>query len=295
MKILVLAATVLGLTAAPATASAAGASCPGPKPVVTTFHTGPDWYENAEFDGHGRMWIANLTGNRLEAYGPGGDLRATVPLNAPGAIRRGPDGLLYANFGNNATSHGAPAGVVRFDPLHPDPVVYATGDAFGSANGAEFDAAGNLYVADPFAGLVRIRPGGRVDPDWKTDLPGADGVATLGGQVFTTLLLDAKSAVVRVPRAHPDQPKTVVELSPDGNGKLPDDMAFGPDLRLYVATYGSGEIFRADLAGHSCVLLAGLDHPTSVRFAEHFGRPGDMYVTQASGSILKVTSAIRQP
>ncbi|TCO49771.1 hypothetical protein EV192_114141 [Actinocrispum wychmicini] len=283
-----MAATVLGLTVAPATASASDGSCPGPKPTVSTFLHSADWYENAEFDGHGRIWIANLTANRLEAYGPAGDLRATVPVNAPGAIRRGPDGLLYANFGNNATSHGAPSGVVRFDPEHPRPTVYATGDAFGSANGAEFDSAGNLYVADPFAGLVKIRPGGRVDPDWKTDLPGADGVATLGGQVFTTLLFDPKSAVVRVTRADATHPKTLVELSPDGVGKLPDDMAFGPDLRLYVATYGSGEVFRTDLAGRKCVLLSGLDHPTSVRFAQWFGRPGDMYVTEASGSVLRV-------
>jgi sugar lactone lactonase YvrE len=284
MKILLLAAAVLGLTAVPAAASTdTPLTCP--TPTVTTFHTGPDWFENAEFDGLGRIWIANLTGDRLEAYGPAGDLRTTVAVHAPGAIRRGPDGFLYANFGNNAESHGAPAGVVRFNPLDPKPVVYATGDAFGSANGAEFDSLGNLYVADPFAGLIRIRPGGRVDPDWRPALPGADGVATLGGQVFTTLLFDPKSAVVSVPRTDPDVHKTVVEL---GDNKLPDDMAFGPDHKLYVATYGSGEIFRADLHGRSCVLLSGLDHPTSVRFSQHFGRPGDMYVTQASGSVLRV-------
>lgn len=284
MKIQLLAATVLGLTVAPATASASvdDGSCNGPKPTVSTFLHSPDWYENIEFE-HGHIWIANLTGNRLEEYNPAGDLLATVPVNAPGAIRRGPDGLLYANFGNNATSHGAPSGVVRFDPAHPQPTIYATGDAFGSANGAEFDAFGNLYVADPFAGLVKIRPGGQVDSTWKTDLPGADGVATLGGQVFTTLLFDPKSSIVRVTHNDPHA-RTVAELSPDGTGKLPDDMAFGPDLRLYVATYGSGEVFRADLAGHKCQLLSGLDHPTSVRFA----RPGEMYVTEASGSVLRV-------
>jgi sugar lactone lactonase YvrE len=167
-------------------------------------------------------------------------------------------------------------------------VPYATGDIFGSANGAEFDAAGNLYVADPFAGLVKVRPGGRIDPDWKAELPGANGVATLGGQVFTTLVLDPLSSVVRVPAARPEQHQTFVELSPGGEGKIPDDLAVGPDFRLYVTTYGSGEIFRIDLAGRSCVLLSGLDRPTSVRFAEHFGRPGDMYVTQASGSVLRV-------
>jgi hypothetical protein len=288
MRILVVAATLLGLTVAPAAASAAGSSCPGRKPAVTTFLSSSDWYENLEFDGHGKLWVANLSGNRLEAYGPGGDLRATVPVAAPGAIRRGPDGLLYANFGNNATSHAAPSGVVRFDPARPDPVIFASGAVFGSANGAEFDAAGNLYVADPFAGLVKIRPDGQVDAQRKNDLPGADGVATLGGQIFTTLLLAPNSAIARVPRAHPDQHKNVIELSHDGTSKLPDDMAFGPGLKLYIAAYGSGEVFRADLAGRSCVLVSGLDHPTSVRFAEHFGPDGDMYVTQASGSVLRV-------
>ncbi|WP_158887407.1 SMP-30/gluconolactonase/LRE family protein [Amycolatopsis anabasis] len=291
MRIFVVLATILGLTTIPAhTAAAAGAtgSCPGNKPAVTTFHTATDWYENLEFDGRGRVWLANLTGNRLEAYGPAGDLRATVPLPAPGAIRRGPGGQLYANFGNNPASHAAPSGVVRFDPDRPAPEPYVTGDVLGSANGAEFDAAGNLYVSDPFAGLVKFRPGGHVDPDWRVPLYGANGVTTLGGQVFTTLLLDPRSPIVRVPRARPGEHERLAELSPSGEGELLDDLAVGPDHRLYATTYGSGELYRVDLRGRSCLLLSGLDRPTSIRFARGFGRPGDAYLTQASGSVLRL-------
>lgn len=287
MGVIVTTVALFGLLPVPASATTAPQPCPGPKPTVTTFLTSTDWYENLEFD-RGRIWLSNASANRLEAYSPAGDLLATVPLTLPGAIRRGPDGWLYANFGNNGSSHANPSGVVRFHPARPEPVVYASGDVFGSANGADFDAAGNLYVSDPFSGLIKIRPGGQVDPAWRADPPFPNGVAVLGGHLYTTLVLDPRSSVVRVPLARPQSFKTLTELSPSGEGKMPDDLTVGPDHRLYVTTYGSSELFRVDLAGRACVLLSGLDKPTSARSAQSFGRHGDLYVTQASGSVLRI-------
>jgi sugar lactone lactonase YvrE len=102
--------------------------------------------------------------------------------------------------------------------------------------------------------------------------------------VFTTLVLDPKSAVVRVPLARPQARETLVELSPSGEGKIPDDLAVGRDHKLYVTTYGGGELFRVDPTGRACVLVSGLDRPTSARF----GWSGGLFVTQASGSVVRI-------
>jgi DNA-binding beta-propeller fold protein YncE len=270
MRILALLCLVLPLTAIPAQASPL--RCP--TPTVTTFHTANTWYENLEFDGN-TIWLSNLTGNQVEQYRLDGTHLQSINLRAPGAIRKGPGGL-YANFGNDsAETRDQPSGVVR---LTPKPEVWIGGETLSSANGAEFDARGHLYVADPFAGLAEFDRRGNLVR--KIDLPAANGVATIGNTVFTTLVFDPSSTIVRITGTH----QTRIELgAPDKNL---DDLAVGPDGKLYVTAYTSGELIKVDpWTGARCVLLDNLKNPTAARF-----QPGTktMFVTQASGTVLKV-------
>lgn len=270
MRILALLCLVLSQTALPANASPIRCT----PPTVTTFHTAATWYENLEFD-RGTIWLSNLTGNRVEQYRLDGTFLQSVDLRAPGAIRRGPGGL-YVNFGNDSPeTRDQPSGVVR---LTPKPEVWIGGDTLSSANGAEFDARGHLHVSDPFAGLAEFdRRGSLVR---RIALPWANGVVTIGNTVFTALVFDPQSALVRITGNR----QTRIELgAPDKNL---DDLAVGPDGKLYVTAYTSGELIKVDpWTGASCVLLKDLKNPTAARFL-----PGTrtMFVTHASGTVLKV-------
>ncbi|WP_086667689.1 SMP-30/gluconolactonase/LRE family protein [Lentzea kentuckyensis] len=271
MRILILLCFVSSLTAAPANATPV--RCP--QPTVTTFHTAATWYENLEFD-RGTIWLSNLTGNAVEQYRLDGTFLQSIDLRAPGAIRKGPDGHLYVNFGNDSPeTRPQPSGVVR---LTPKPEVWIGGDTLSSANGAEFDARGHLYVSDPFTGVYEFdRRGSLVR---HLDIAYPNGIVTIGNTVFTNIVIDPRSAIVRITGNR----QTRIELGAPDKGL--DDLAVGPDGKLYVTTYTSGEIIKVDpWTGAHCVLLNGLKNPTAARFL-----PGThtMFVTQASGTVLKV-------
>lgn len=271
MRVLALLCLVLSLTAAPANASPI--HCP--QPTVSTFHTANTWYENLEFDGN-TIWLSNLTGNAVEQYRLDGTFLRKHDLRAPGAIRKGPNGVLHVNFGNDSPeTRPQPSGVVR---LKPNPEVWIGGDVLSSANGAEFDARGHLYVSDPFTGLYEFdRRGSLVR---HLDIAYPNGIVTIGNTVFTNIVIDPQSAIVRITGNR----QTRIELGAPDKGL--DDLAVGPDGKLYVTTYTSGEIIKVDpWTGAHCVLLNGLKNPTAARFL-----PGTrtMFVTQASGSVLKV-------
>lgn len=271
MRILALLCLVLSVTAVPAQASPIRCTTP----AVTTFHTADTWYENLEFQGN-TIWLSNLTGNAVEQYRLDGTFLQSIPLRAPGAIRTGKDGLLYVNFGNDGPeTRPQPSGVVR---LTPKPEVWIGGDTLSSANGAEFDARGHLYVSDPFTGLYEFdRRGSLVR---HIDLAYPNGIVTIGNTVFTNIVIDPQSAIVRITGNR----QTRLELGAPDKGL--DDLAVGPDGKLYVTTYTSGEIIKVDpWTGAHCVLMSGLKNPTAARFL-----PGTrtMFVTQASGSVLKV-------
>ncbi|MEU8580927.1 SMP-30/gluconolactonase/LRE family protein [Streptomyces abikoensis] len=266
--------------------------------AVSVFHDGGvpllDWRENLEFDGRGTLWVSHVTRNRVEGYAPDGTLKASFPVPGPGGIRRGPDGLMYVNFGVNPLERDG--GVMRFDPAAAEPRAQKVFGGTPRINGLAIDSAGNFYLSRELAtGILKVRPDGTRDEEWtrKADVFGTNGLEIVGDQLYASVLVNGTSPVVRVPLAGPARHTTVTRLSRTVlDGKFLDDLtAFGGDL--VVAAFRSGELIKVDpVTGRSCVLVSGLRMPTSVRvpraFGDHDGRR-ELFVTEASGRVVTVT------
>ncbi|MEU1204235.1 hypothetical protein [Nocardia sp. NPDC005825] len=255
-----------------------------------------DWSENLTFDeATESFWVARTQRDVVEKYDGDAHLVASVPVRVPGAVRRGPDGLMYATFGNSPLSGlSGGSGVVRFDPAAADPTPEVFVSGLGQANGAAFDADGTLYVADTSANsVVRIRRDGSIDADWTarshTALAalglGADGIVAADGILYVTLLESPTGRVVALPIDDPARATVAVDLAPAplSGPLLPDDLAIVDGL-LYIAT-GSGQLVLADPAAHtSCTVLSG-QPLTSVAVAPAPART--LLLGTESGDVLK--------
>ncbi|CAM5316797.1 hypothetical protein [Streptomyces abikoensis] len=298
------AALALGGTAGTASPAAAAAAAPrsldacGVRTATSVFHKGGipllDWRENMEFDGRGTLWVSHVTGHRVEGYAPDGTLRASFPVSGPGGIRRGPDGMMYVNYGVNPLTPAG--GVVRFDPTAAAPRPEKVVGGLSGINGLAIDPEGNLYVSRELAtGVLKIRPDGTKDEEWTrgADVFGTNGLEIVGDQLYASVLTDTSSPVVRIPLKDPARHTAVTRLSSNLlNSKFLDDLTrFHGDL--VVASFRDGELIRVDPdTGRSCTLVTGLRMPTSVRVPRGFGAYDDgrtLFVVEASGRIVKVT------
>ncbi|MGS2806238.1 SMP-30/gluconolactonase/LRE family protein [Nocardia sp. MW-W600-9] len=219
-----------------------------------------DWSENFGLDSAGNLWVARILRGEVQRYDREGRLTATVAVPSPGAVRLGPDGLLYVVTGNSPLS-GA-GGIVRFDPAAtaPVPTPFATG--FTQPNGAAFDADGNLYVTAG-NGVHRLRRDGSEDMEWwaAVKVDGPNGVVVAGDSVYVTANFVAAGAapvgrVLRLSRSNPADSVTVADLT--SFGTLPDfvDDLVVRDGALYVTTL-AGHLVRVDPeTGATCTVLA---------------------------------------
>ncbi|MGV9834874.1 SMP-30/gluconolactonase/LRE family protein [Nocardia niigatensis] len=280
-----LAVAAAGL-AAPGTALAQPVSCPSVtvSTVATAVIPFVDWAENLGFDAQGNLWVARLYRNEVQRYDSAGQVTATVPVTSPGAIRLGPDRLLYVAYGDNSLNllpGGHDSGVVRLDPAAAAlvPETFVTGSTM--ANGAAFDADGNLYVADTGSGVVRIRPDGTVDAEWtaQTKAFGVNGIAVQGDSIYTTVYLTPRGRLVRIPISDPSGQSTTTDTP------LADDLAAGPGGFLYTATT-SGTLLRIDPDTHTSCTLLTRDPLAAV--ATIPGSDRDLMVATGRGDVLRV-------
>lgn len=78
-----------------------------PAAAVSTVTAGVpvlDWTENAGFDAGGALWVSRTARGVVERYDAAGAVTRSVAVELPGAVRLGPDGLLYVTTGNFPTS-----------------------------------------------------------------------------------------------------------------------------------------------------------------------------------------------
>ncbi|WP_207280180.1 SMP-30/gluconolactonase/LRE family protein [Tomitella cavernea] len=223
-----------------------------------------------------------------------------MPVDMPGAVRRGPDGMMYVLAGNN------PIGMIpdlrqgrilRFDPDVADPVAKEFARGFGMPNGLDFDADGNAYLADTAGSVVKVRPDGTVDTQWSSRAPknfqldrgvnvgGFDGLVVTDGAVYVSLIQSVSGRILRIPLDDPGGATVAADLTVAGIPLLPDDMAAAPDGTLYVAT-ASGRLVHVDPAsGEHCSVLSG-QPMTAVSFMP--GSDSDLAVSTELGDVLHV-------
>jgi virginiamycin B lyase len=270
--------------AAPAIARSQPVACPRATATTVVAAGIPyaDWAENLGYDAQGELWVSRLYRNQVQRYDRTGRVTASVTVSSPGAIRLGPDRLLYVVYGDNSTNvlpGGHDSGVVRFDPTAaaPRPETFVRG--LTMANGAAFDDAGNLYVADTGSGVIRVRRDATIDPAWtaQTKVFGVNGLAVEGDSVYTTVYLTGHGRVLRIPIAAPSRRYSVADLG------LADDLAVGPGGFLYVATT-SGHLVRVDPGGHGTCTLLGAGPKTAVTTDSH----RDLMVATGRGDVLRV-------
>ncbi|GGK46860.1 SMP-30/gluconolactonase/LRE family protein [Nocardia camponoti] len=250
-----------------------------------------DWSENIGVDDAGALWVSRLMRGEVQRYNANGQLTGTVAVASPGAVRLGPDGLLYVVTGNSWLS--GDGGVVRFDPnaVRPEPVTFATG--LSHPNGAAFDADGNLYVtaAD---GVHRFRRDGSEDMDWwaKVTVDGPNGIAVVGDSVYVTANYVAAGGpvgrVLRLSRVNPAVSATVADLT--SFGALPDflDDLVIRDGILYVTTL-AGHLVRVDpVAATTCTVVS--THPLTAVIADPTNRSA-LLAGSEEGTVLRISPA----
>ncbi|MEU7768553.1 hypothetical protein AB0B25_26080 [Nocardia sp. NPDC049190] len=271
--------------AAPAMASCAPAS------VTTALPAGlplRDWSENLGYDAQGNLWVSRLYRNEVQRYDASGTLTATVPIEFPGAVRFGPDGLLYVVYGNAPSSAVRSGGVVRFDPtsIVPEPAVFVSG--FVMPNGAAFDSSGNLYVAT-LSGVVLVRADATVDTGWDRSGAGvaANGIAVHGDDLYVTSNGGPLGRVVRIPLAAPTDRVTVADLASPlaGVPDFVDDLLADSAGVLYVTTL-AGQLIRVDPAtGSTCVVLSGQPMTSVVAVPDH---PDEVLAGTEGGDVVRI-------
>ncbi|MFD0363870.1 SMP-30/gluconolactonase/LRE family protein [Nocardia sp. GCM10030253] len=246
-----------------------------------------DWSENVGYDAQGNLWVSRLYRNEVQRYDSSGALTARVPVEYPGAVRLGPDGLLYVVYGDSPTSVLRPGGVVRFDPAAPDPRPETFVSGFTMPNGAAFDTAGNLYVAGA-SGVTRIRRDGTVDTDWtaRAATAVANGIVVRGGSIYLTSNGNPLGRVLRMSIDDPAARSVVADLSSTLPG-IPDfaDDLVDRDGILYVTTI-SGQLVRIDPdTNAACTVLTGQPMTSVVAVP---GRPDELLAGTEGGAILRI-------
>lgn len=295
---LVLAASAALTTSPPA---AAAPACPGVSVTRIAAASTPllDWSENLAFDSAGDLWVSRGQRGLVERYSRAGTRTAAVTIPEPGAIRLGPDGLIYVASGA-ATPNllpGARRGtVMRINPTAAqlNPQIFARN--LGMPNGMTFGPDNYLYVADSRLGLIRISPSGRLDAAWsarapKSQSPNAvvngvslNGIASSGDDLFVTMTASLTGRVLRVPISDPAKITVAADLTAPTPSSLDDLIAPHPGVLVVAST--AGQVLRTNLhTRQTCAVNVG--QPVTALAADP-RRPGRVVAGTESGDLLSL-------
>ncbi|GAC56901.1 hypothetical protein GOHSU_14_00680 [Gordonia hirsuta DSM 44140 = NBRC 16056] len=236
---------------------------PAPTPVLS-------WAENIGFDRAGGLWVSRGQQNRIERYDGAGRRTAVVRVDAPGAVRPGPDGRMYATAGNSVAGllpvrRGA---VVSFDPAAAAPTVRTVTEGLGMPNGLAFADDGVMYVADSALGLLRIGRDGRIDHAWSARAPKSlsptptvngvllNGLAIRDGVAYVSLLESLSGRVLQVPLDRPEATSVAADVTAPLPGLI-DDLAWLDGWRLAVTTTTGQLVVLERRSGRRCVVNTG--------------------------------------
>ncbi len=265
---------------------------------MRTVASGLGSLENLEPDGRGGMLLSASSNKAVERLTPDGMTTVVVPeVEAPGGLRvRGR--TLFFNTGDSAPSglFGRSDGTI--DTVDLDTGVrasYARG--LTMPNGLVFLPNGDAVVSRDLGrgtGLTRVAAADPSKPQLRwADLDDTNGLAVdpTGTWLYVDETFTIESAVRRVRIADPRQIEVVARLGGSGAPKGLDDLTIDASGLLYITANGSGEVIRLDPAtGASCVIAAGLQNPSAVKFGRGPGWPeSHLFVTGFDGAVRELT------
>jgi sugar lactone lactonase YvrE len=303
--------SLLSMVTAPA-----GGQTPCEMWSMATVASGLDRIENLEPDGTGGMLISSGPRSAIERLTRDGATTTVAKASNPGGLRvRGRK--LFAVTGTNVVDGATnrPTGTVeKIDLRKGDKTTYSAG--LTSPNGLVFDGNGNAYVSrdggslvgpdpwvpNPFSGgigtemyVTKIPATSPLQPDTKwAALPDTNGLAVDSSNtwLYAATTFNFNASVYRILLTDPSQIQKVADLgsvTDPANGL--DDMTFGTDGNLYLTANGMGRIWQLDPeTGERCVIAAGLQNPTAVKFGRGPGWPSDhLFVSGWDGEIRELS------
>ncbi|QRY61853.1 hypothetical protein JVX90_15785 [Gordonia sp. PDNC005] len=267
---------VAGMAAATVVAPSAAASPACTTSTVRTLIPAPvpllSWVENLGYDKAGSLWVSRVQQNVVERYDARGGKTGTVRVDSPGAVRLGPDGLMYVTSGDTTINMipGLPlrGRVVSFDPTSTKPTARTVARGLGMPNGMAITHDGTMYVADSNLGVVKVRKNGSIDHSWTARAPknlapnttvngtGMNGIVISGGAAYATMTQSLTGRVLRIPLDDPSKVSTAADLTSPVPGVV-DDIALVGDRTIAAATT-TGQLIVVDLpTGKRCTVNAG--------------------------------------
>lgn len=253
--------------------------------------------ESVTVDTAGNFYLSMA--NTIQKLTPTGQLSLFAQLPIPATafalgVKFGPDGSLYAASGGFNPAEDA-ANVFRISASgQVTQLAHFNADTF--PNDLSFDAAGNLFVTEPFLGKVwKITPqgsagvwsdspllaGNPTNPALTVHLFGADGIAfDRGDKNLYVGNLDA-GTIVRIPVNANGSAGTASVWVADARLKGCDGIAFDAAGNLYVAVNGQDQLLKIARTGVITVVAKGapLDAPSSLVFGRRGGDTKNLYVS----------------
>jgi sugar lactone lactonase YvrE len=169
-------------------------------------------------------------------------------------VRAGADGRLYV-----AQLAGS-----RISAIDPDTGgiehLETTGGEITGPDDLAFDEAGNMFITEFTAKRVSMRAPGGATCILRDDIPGANAITVHEGRLLVgECRIGAR--IMELDR-NGGAPRIILENVPMANA-----FEVGPDGKLYFPVMGTNEIWRVNLDGSECEVVAGdLGVPDSVKF-----------------------------
>lgn len=269
---------------------------PAPVPVLS-------WAENVGYDKAGNLWVSRTQQNVIDKYDPRGRHIGAVHIDAPGAVRLGPDGKMFANSGDSPANMmpilPRQGRIVSFDPAGPSPAVRVVTRGLGMPNGLAVADDGTMYVGDSRLGVVRVRRNGSIDQAWTARAPknlapnatvngtGMNGVVVLGDAVYVTMTSSLSGRILRVPIKNPAAATVAADLTAPIPGTLDDLVVLGKHTLAVTSALGTVGVVNLATGG-ICTVSTG--HPLTSLAHTPNGR--SVVAGSEDGSVLKLTGRI---
>ncbi|WP_235831404.1 SMP-30/gluconolactonase/LRE family protein [Gordonia zhaorongruii] len=290
------------LAAAPAHAATGACADASVRSLIPASPPVASWAENVTYDDAGDLWVSRTLANVIDRYDTEGRRTATIHVTAPGAVRQGADGRMYAASGAtpiNLIPTLRRGTLVSFDPADPTGPVRTEVRGLGMPNGLAIADDGAMYVADSSLGVVRIGADKKIDRGWTARAPrnlaptrtvngtSMNGIVIIDDAAYVTMTSSLSGRILRVPLDRPEKTTAAVDLTEPLPGIVDDVTAL--DDRTIAAASTTGQVIIADLKTRDrCTISVGRPVTSLVERAD-----GALVAGSETGEVVEITGVGR--